>query len=165
MRGRSSTAVPGRCPGPQPPTSGPRKRCRSRSGKSAIPDKYPAYVDWPTFETIQGMIRDNHSEYDRNQTRGVPRPGKALLHGLVYCGECGHKMVVQYKGGTQYLCNSLRQQTQGPVCQRLRADSIDDHVVRLFFEALAPAELDIYDRVVATLSEEREQLRRARRQQ
>jgi Recombinase zinc beta ribbon domain len=111
------------------------------------------------------MIRDNHSEYDRNKTRGVPRPGKARLHGLVYCGECGHKMVVQYKGGTQYLCNSLRQQTQGPVCQRLRADPVDDHVVRLCFEALAPAELDVDDRVMASLSEEREQLRRARRQQ
>jgi len=130
-----------------------------------IRDVYPPYIDWATFEKIQAMIRDNHSEYDRNKTRGVPRPGKALLHGLVYCGECGHKMVVQYKGGTQYLCNSLRQQTQGPVCQRLRADPIDDHVVRLFFEALAPAELDIYDRVMASLSEEREQVRRARRQQ
>ena len=84
-----------------------------------IRDVYPPYIDWATFEKIQAMIRDNHSEYDRNKTRGVPRPGKALLHGLVYCGECGHKMVVQYKGGTQYLCNSLRQQTQGPVCQRL----------------------------------------------
>src|SRR3954469_16866963 len=130
-----------------------------------IRDVYPPYIDWATFEKIQAMIRDNHSEYDRNKTRGIPRPGKALLHGLVYCGECGHKMVVQYKGGTQYLCNSLRQQTQGPVCQRLRADSIDDHVVRLFFEALAPAELDVYDRVMASLSEDREQLRRARRQQ
>ena len=37
--------------------------------------------------------------------------------------------------------------------------------MRLFFEALAPAELDVYDRVMASLSEEREQLRRARRQQ
>src|SRR5215831_9551565 len=130
-----------------------------------IRDVYPPYIDWATFEKIQAMIRDNHSEYDRNKTRGVPRPGKALLHGLVPCGECGHKMVVQYKGGTQYLCNSLRQQTLGPVCQRLRADPVDDHVVRLFFEALAPAELDVYDRVMASLSAEREQVRRARRQQ
>ena len=119
-----------------------------------IRDVYPPYIDWATFEKIQAMIRDNHSEYDRNKTRGVPRPGKALLHGLVHCGECGHKMVVQYKGGTQYLCNSLRQQTQVPVCQRLPGDPIDDHVVRLFFEALAPAELDVYDRVMASLSEE-----------
>jgi DNA invertase Pin-like site-specific DNA recombinase len=130
-----------------------------------IHDVYPAYIDWATFEKIQGMIRDNHSEYDRNKTRGVPRPGKALLHGLVHCGECGHKMVVQYKGGTQYLCNSLRQQNQVPVCQRIPGDAIDDHVVRLFFEALAPAELDVHDRVMATLSEEREQVHQARRQQ
>jgi DNA invertase Pin-like site-specific DNA recombinase len=68
-------------------------------------DKYPAYIDWDTFVTIQAMIRDNSNSYNRNQSRGVPRPGKALLHGIVYCGECGHQMVVQYKGGTRYLCN------------------------------------------------------------
>jgi hypothetical protein len=130
-----------------------------------IRNVYPPYIDWATYEKIQVMIRDNHSEYDRNKTRGVPRPGKALLHGLVHCGECGHKLVVQYKGGTQYLCNSLRQQSQIPVCQRIPGDPIDDHVVGLFFEALAPAELDIFDRVMASVSEEREQIRRARRQQ
>jgi DNA invertase Pin-like site-specific DNA recombinase len=128
-------------------------------------DVYPPYIDWATFERIQVMIRDNHSEYDRNKTRGVPRPGKALLHGLVYCGECGHKMVVQYKGGTQYLCNYLRQQHRVPVCQRLPGDPIDDHVVRLFFEALEPAALDVYDRVMAAFAEEREQVHQARRQQ
>ncbi len=130
-----------------------------------IRNVYPPYIDWATYEKIQVMIGDNHSEYDRNKTRGVPRPGKALLHGLVHCGECGHKLVVQYKGGTQYLCNSLRQQSQVPVCQRIPGDPIDDHVVGLFFEALAPAELDIFDRVMASVSEEREQIRRARRQQ
>jgi DNA invertase Pin-like site-specific DNA recombinase len=130
-----------------------------------IRDVYPPYIDWATYEKIVAMIRDNHSEYDRNKTRGVPRPGKALLHGLVHCGECGHKMVVQYKGGTQYLCNSLRQQYQTPVCQRIHGDSVDDHVVGLFFAAMAPSELDVYDRVMATLSEEQEQVHRARQQQ
>jgi hypothetical protein len=130
-----------------------------------IRDLYPPYIDWANYEKIQAMICDNHSEYERNKTRGIPRPGKALLHGLVYCGECGHKMVVQYKGGTQYLCNSLRQQSQVPVCQRIPGDPIDDHVIRLFFEALAPAELDVYDRVMGSLSEEREQVHGAKRQQ
>lgn len=130
-----------------------------------IRDVYPPYIDWTTYEKIQVMIRDNRSEYDRNRTRGIPRPGKALLHGLVHCGECGHKMVVQYKGGTQYICNSLRQQFQVPVCQRIPGDPIDDHVVRLFFQALEPAELDVYDRVMNTLCEEQDQVRRAQRQQ
>jgi DNA invertase Pin-like site-specific DNA recombinase len=50
-----------------------------------IPDVYPASISWETSLQMQGMLRDNHAEYDRNNTRGIPRPGKALLHGLVYC--------------------------------------------------------------------------------
>jgi DNA invertase Pin-like site-specific DNA recombinase len=127
--------------------------------------RYPAYIDWDTFETIQAMLRDNQSEYDRNKTRGVPRPGKALLHGIVYCGLCGHKMVVQYKGGTQYLCNYLRQQYQVPVCQRLPADPVDTHVVAAFLQALSPVELDLFERAVAALGQEDERMQRARQQQ
>jgi hypothetical protein len=111
------------------------------------------------------MVRDNHSEYDRNKTRGVPRPGKALLHGLVYCGECGHKMVVQYKGRTCYLCNYLRQQYQVPVCQNLPADPIDAYVVQAFLQALSPVELDLYSKAVAALRQDEEQVRQAQQQQ
>jgi DNA invertase Pin-like site-specific DNA recombinase len=130
-----------------------------------IRDKYPAYISWETYERIQAMLQDNHTEYDRNKTRGVPRPGKALLHGLVYCGQCGHKLVVQYKGGTRYLCNHLRQQYQVPVCQHIPADPIDDYVVGQFFAALSVAEIDLYAKAVASVDQQREVARRARQQQ
>lgn len=133
--------------------------------KIRIPDRYPAYIDWATFEKIQAMIRDNHSEYDRNKSRGVPRPGKALLHGLVYCGECGHKMLVQYKHGTRYICNALRQRYQVPVCQCLTADPVDDYVVKRFFEALSPIELDAYAQALSENDRQQEQVRRGRQQQ
>ena len=133
--------------------------------KIRINDKYPAYIDWATFEAIQAMLRDNCSEYDRNKTRGVPRPGKALLHGIVHCGECGHQLVVQYKPKTHYICNFLRQQYQVPVCQYLPADPIDDFVVRSFFRALSPAELDLYDEAAAAIRAEAEAVDRARREQ
>jgi DNA invertase Pin-like site-specific DNA recombinase len=142
-----------------------QQRLPMEQWKICIRDKYPAYIDWAAYERILTMIRDNHSEYDRNKTRGVPRAGKALLHGLVYCGECGHKMVVQYKGGTRYLCNYLRQQHRCPVCQYLPADAIDDHVVGLFFAALSPAELDVYTKALTAFGQEEEQVRRARQQQ
>lgn len=108
-----------------------------------VQDKFPAYISWPTFEKIQAMLQDNHAQYHRNKTRGVPRDGKALLHGITYCGTCGHKMCVQYKGGTQYICNHLKQQTGTPVCQRISGDAIDDQVVQWFFEALSVAEINI----------------------
>jgi DNA invertase Pin-like site-specific DNA recombinase len=128
-------------------------------------DQYPAYISWEEFEKIQTMLQDNYSEYDRNRTRGIPRSGKALLHGLVCCGQCGHKMVVQYKGGTQYLCNQLRGQYQVPVCQRLPADPIDDWVVQQFFAAFAGAEFDLYSLAAQQAEQEQQQVAKARQQQ
>jgi DNA invertase Pin-like site-specific DNA recombinase len=130
-----------------------------------VRDRYPGYISWETYERVQQMLRDNHAEYDRNKTRGVPRDGQALLHGIVYCGACGHKLCVQYKGGTQYLCNHLRQQHGEPVCQRLRAAPIDEQVVRWFFEALAPAALDLSARTLTEADARRTAIFAARRQQ
>ena len=118
--------------------------------KIRINDIYPAYITWDTFEQIQQMLVENYAAYDRNKSRGVPRDGAALLHGMVYCGECGHKMVVQYKNGTRYLCNYLRQQYHVPVCQYIHADPVDEKIVEAVFQALSPVELDVYAAAVAT---------------
>lgn len=133
--------------------------------KVCIRDKYPAYISWETHERIVAMLSDNYAEYDRNKTRGVPRPGKALLHGVVFCGECGHKMFVQYKGGTKYLCNALRQQYQVPVCQTIPADAVDDHVVQLFLKAFSSVELDLHVRLVENACQQRDEVLRSHQQQ
>ena len=124
----------------------------------------PQPISWDTYLQIQTMLHDNHAEYDRNKTRGLPRPGKALLHGLVYCGECGHKMVVQYKGGTRYICNYLRQQYRTPVCQYIAADPVDTRVVEAFFQALSPVELDIYAQALAKRQQQAERMATAQAQ-
>ena len=142
-----------------------QKRLPLEQWKIRVNDKYPPYISWATFEQIQAMLQDNHAEYDRNKSRGVPRPGSALLHGIVYCGECGHKMVVEYKGGTRYLCNYHRQQFRSPVCQNIPGDPVDAAVVKAFFEALSPLELNAYDRALTTKNETDQQLDRAHRQQ
>lgn len=114
-----------------------------------VNDVYPAYIAWGTFELIQDQLADNYAEYDRNKTRGVPRAGAALLHGIVYCAECGHKMGVEYKRGTHYLCNALRQQYHVPVCQYIPANGVDHSVVDAFFQAFSSIELDAYAHAVA----------------
>jgi DNA invertase Pin-like site-specific DNA recombinase len=107
-----------------------------------IKDRYPAYVDWPTYEKIGAIIRDNRAEYMRIKTRGAPRNGELLLHGIAWCARCGHKMFVRYKGGGQYVCNHLRSNEGLPTCQEMRAARIDQAVTDAFLTALAPAELD-----------------------
>jgi DNA invertase Pin-like site-specific DNA recombinase len=138
----------------------PRKQWRV-----CLRDKYPAYISWDLFEKIEAMLRDNHAEYRRNQTRGVPREGKALLQGIVYCGQCGHKMVVLYKHGTQYLCNFFKRRAGECLCQRTPGDALEDQVVRWFFEALSVAEIDLSARILADGDRSRDRVLAARRQE
>lgn len=152
------------------PTGLSGQRCQQKvlpmsQWKICVKDKYPPYVDWDTFEKVQAVLADNYAEYDRNRSRGIPRPGKALLQGLVYCGQCGHKMVVQYKGGTRYLCNYLRQQFREPVCQYLPADAIDAKVLDAFFAALSPVELDAYSAAVVAHTRAQSAVTQAQTQQ
>jgi DNA invertase Pin-like site-specific DNA recombinase len=152
-------------------TRGPRgngvktKRLPMGKWRILIKDKYPAYVDWETFERIQVMLQDNHAEYERKMTRGVPREGKALLAGVVYCGECSHKMEVRYSGATRYLCASLKRRYGGAFCQNLPADPVDERVVEAFLEALSPVELNLYERAMAARQEMASAAEHARRQQ
>src|SRR6266699_3448118 len=116
------------------------------------------------LNTFQPMRASNYAAYDRNKSRGVPRDGAALLHGIVYCGECGHKMVMEYKHGTRYLCNYLRQQYRVPVCQYIPADPVDMQVVETFFQALSSVELDVYTAAVATQQVTAQQIAHAHQQ-
>jgi DNA invertase Pin-like site-specific DNA recombinase len=133
--------------------------------KIRVNDKHPAYVSWDTFRKIGHMLTDNYAAYDQNKARGVPRTGMARLHGLLYCGEWGHKMMVQYKHRTLYLCNALRQQNGVPVCQHIPADWIDDAVVNAFIQVLSPVELDLYARAMAAQQHTDAEGERARTQQ
>jgi len=74
-------------------------------------------------------------------------------------------MVVQYKGGTESLCNYLRQQYRVPVCQYVPADPVDARVVAAFFEALSPVELDLYTQAMAAQCQQAARLEEAHQQQ
>ncbi|MER8474255.1 recombinase family protein [Mesorhizobium sp. M1328] len=142
-----------------------RTRLRAATGEGGPPGKvarpidewrivvkgrYPPYIDWPTYEKIRDIVRDNRAEYMRIKTRGAPRNGELLLHGIAWCGRCGHKMYVRYKGGGEYVCNHLRSHTGLPACQHIRASRVDAAVADAFLTALAPAEIDALSRARRT---------------
>jgi DNA invertase Pin-like site-specific DNA recombinase len=148
------------------PSARPVQLPRSNEGwRFVVRDRYPAYIDVKTFEKIQAMLEGNRADYMRTKGRGIPRDGAALLHGIVWCGECGHKMAVRYKGGSQYVCNHLRQQHGAPVCQCLRAAAIDARVAAAFLEAIAPAEIEAWSHARKAQRQADEAFRRAETQQ
>ena len=140
-------------------------RCPMAEWKVVVKDRYPAYVAWAEFERIQAMLRDNYAEYTRQQTRGVPRDGAALLQGSVWCGRCGHKMAVEYKNGNRYVCNLLQRSQAGHLCQHLPADPIDACVVAAFFAAVGPDELQAWIQAQDTQRQAEDALARAETQQ
>lgn len=115
----------------------------------ALFDHHPAYVSWETFQRIQAILADNYAEYARRMSQGSTRNGAALLQGIAYCGECGRKLQVTYKSSVRYQCRARRATEEGPVCQSFCGDTVDRAVAETFFQALAPAELDVYEQAVA----------------
>jgi DNA invertase Pin-like site-specific DNA recombinase len=117
---------------------------------------YPAYISWEQFMANQEQLADNASAFDR-RARGAPREGRALLAGLAVCGRCGHQMRVGYKVSHRYLCHALSEDYRAPQCLSLEGTGIDAAVVAAFFSALAPAELDLLEDVLAAQRAEYDQ--------
>lgn len=131
-----------------------------------VKDRYPAYISWQTFEQIQMRIRDNYAEYLRRNSRGVTRDGSALLAGIISCGECGHKMHVQYKRQCRYVCNYHQlNKPDRRICQNLHADVIDKEIVEHFFQALSPCELDAHDAAIQVHQRSHTEIRQQRQRQ
>lgn len=125
------------------PHAASHKRLPLHAWNIRVHATYPASMRWETCEQIPAMLQDHDAEYDRHNTRGIPRPGAARWHGIVYWGACGHTMLVPYTHSTRYVCHHLRQHYGVRVCQYIPADPIDARVVEAFFQALAPIALDV----------------------
>lgn len=141
------------------------KRLPLSQWRVLMKDKYPAYISWETYEEIQAQLQDNYAEYNHKKNRGIPRKGAALIHGLAYCGECGHKMVVQYKKSTRYVCNYRHQKYRDKACQSILAPRIDDYVVQSFLAALSPLELDAYTEAMQSQSKVAKEIEQAQKHQ
>lgn len=133
--------------------------------KVLLKEHHEGYIDWPTFEQIQAVLMDNFTAYCQKSGRGTPRNGSALLQGIVFCGQCGHQMTVQYRQGAKYTCNHLYQGRRLPVCQVVRAQRVDTAVVAAFWQALAPVELELLEQAQNQLAAEAQQVQKARAQQ
>ena len=135
-----------------------------------IRDHHPGYVTWERFLEIQNEIRNNKA-MSQNEDEGHPgavREGRALLQGLVRCGQCGRRMNVSYGGSArgakgrtpQYRCWLARQSLGGTDCQVAGTKRLDEWVIAAFLEATQPVSLEVVTRAEELARQQSEDLAR-----
>src|SRR5216684_6164221 len=97
--------------------------------------------------------------------RGAPREGAALLQGLITCGRCGYRMHVAYRPRSRSTCTAMTRTGAAPRCVHLEGPPIEACVVQAFFDAMAPAQLETLDEVLAQRQQERQRLETYHQQQ
>jgi DNA invertase Pin-like site-specific DNA recombinase len=132
-----------------------------------IQDAYPAYISWTQYLANRARLSANVTRFreSTNEGRGAPREGAALLQGLATCGRCGRQMHVAYRRHPRYVCTGMRRSYAEPRCAHLDGPSIEAFVVQAFFNAMAPAQLESLDEVLAQRQRERQRLETYHQQQ
>jgi len=125
-----------------------------------IQDHHEGYISWEEYLSNRRRL---HQNWFRSSTQGAAREGSALLQGLVWCGRCGAKMGVNsYSTHEQrkpsYICHKAYTEGAAHTCQSMSSKPIDALVVALFFEAMAPAQIEIALQAVEKLEQERQAL-------
>jgi DNA invertase Pin-like site-specific DNA recombinase/G:T/U-mismatch repair DNA glycosylase len=117
-----------------------------------LPDRLPAYISVEQWQRNLAQLEANRATA---ATPGAPRPGTALLSGLLTCGRCGRRrMGVSYRPrraergedlvhGHVYWCNWEQAHYGGGICQQLAGACLDEHVTALVLDAIAPASLEL----------------------
>ncbi|GAA0481559.1 hypothetical protein Aca07nite_88630 [Actinoplanes capillaceus] len=127
-----------------------------------LPDRMPAYISVEQYEANQARLAANQQIA---AAPGAPRPGAALLSGLLHCGLCGgHRMTVRYRtsegfGSHGYACSWFPvNYGTGESCQHIAGRALDDYVTGQVLAAVAPAALEVSLAAAAQAEAERASL-------
>jgi DNA invertase Pin-like site-specific DNA recombinase len=129
-----------------------------------ISEHHPAYISWEEFVNNQEHLRQN---WGREEYQGVPREGRALLQGMVYCGVCGRKMSVQNRAvkesrSPSYVCARGYQDGEEKTCQCMTSRPIDAAVVEAFLAAVSPISIRVATQVMEQVEGDLTRQRRQR---
>ena len=147
----------------------PRKQQpgRPHTGRTTMPldecdvlikERFPAYISWDRFESIQQRLANNRSI---GLAQGAPREGPSLLGGLLRCGRCRRRLLPAYSGKAnrlRYMCTRAMIDYGEAVCISLSGAFLDHFVAAQLLAMLQPASLELSLVAEHTLRAERTQL-------
>ena len=130
-----------------------------------LEDRCPAYITVARFWSNQQRLDSNGA---RAESLGAVRQGPSLLGGLLVCGQCGRRLLVQYVNagtGLRYSCLRGAIDYGEPPCQSLSGQRLDTFVGQQVLTVLQPAALELHLAAAADVEQERQQLHRHWQQQ
>jgi DNA invertase Pin-like site-specific DNA recombinase len=130
-----------------------------------LPDHCPAYITPEQFWANQERLQQNRAGAD---SPGAPRQGPALLSGLLVCGRCGYRMVVNYNNadnGLRYNCHRALTCYGAAACQSLSGRRLDVFVTEQVLQALQPAALELHLAAARDVEQQRQLLHQNWQQQ
>lgn len=109
------------------------KRLPQSSWLVSIQDHHPGYLSFEEHLRNLEMLEANRTNTEEVRLSGPAREGRALLQGLLLCGQCGRRLSVRYKGNggvhPVYECNwRKREGLSGKACLSLRCDALDQAI-------------------------------------
>jgi len=138
-----------RCKIPGRPATG-RKVASPQQCMVLLKDHCPSYITWQRYQANRRRIADNQA---RGQSPGVIREGSALVKGLLVCGRCGCRMMVQYdrsqtgqgvnENRPRCVCSRRAVEYGQPLCQSLTGGVLDQFIARQVLAVLEPAALEL----------------------
>jgi len=123
-----------------------------------IKSRFPAYISWERFTSIQQRLANNRSIA---QAQGAPRAGPSLLGGILGCGRCGRRLMPAYSGKAnrlRYTCMRATIDDGAPGCLSLSGAFLDDCVGKQLMAVLEPASLELRIAAEQALRVERAQM-------
>ena len=113
-----------------------------------IRDAHPGYITFEQYERNLATLQANAAARGEQRRAGPAREGPALLPGLVVCGKCGKRMLVNYhtrcngEPVPNYHCSREGIATGTPPCQTIHGAGVDTAVAKLVLEQLTPLAIE-----------------------
>jgi hypothetical protein len=113
-----------------------------------IQNHHEGYLSWEEYVENQDQLQRNLTHRPQTALSGPVREGLAQLHGLLYCGKCGRRLTVRYRGNggiyPVYECNWLKREGRAKrACLALPCPVLDQAVAARMLEVMNSENLQL----------------------
>lgn len=130
-----------------------------------IRENHPGYISWEQYERNLRMLEQNVNMKGAMRAGGI-RGGASVFAGILRCGECGRKVLVNYSGlqakSIRYSCNTNCRNDDGKRCLTFSANSLERELTQQILEVVEPFGVEAALQAVEKFNSESQTLREQR---